>query len=745
MAGASSTPIYRNTSSFKIRSRSNTNTEANQNSTSAGTIAGAKQDQMDPTMDNNMVLRQKSPSPISTQQIDSNGIRSSSSNSSSSSSSNSSNSNGNSNGHSKKSSLSLQPPKSQNHRRSQSFLTQLTNHVRNLSSDTQSNGALFNDGSLNTGVADSPMSKLSAPNSGISGNGNSLSKDLSPAKGKMSPLNSPAGSFLASPVKVSGVAAGPDTNDLILEINDDVDIDSLLHNGALPNGVPKLSGHNTSRRGENLSIRTTLEDSNIGNDNENNNGRSNGISNDPTGNGRVNNNNINSANNNDGSFFRKLNNHYPNLRITISSILLWYTFSMGISVYNRWMFSSENLDFRYPIIITSFHQLILTLLAIGTLVLFPSFRLSTKNYKKIPNKELNLDDSDGGDDLLENNTLSYTMPIKEYIFKIFPCSLASAGDIGLGNVAFRFITLSLYTMVKTSALIFVLLWGVFFRLEKLTLRIFTIVCIMTFGVSMMVWGQHDSSSKVPVTTSTATGTAAIENSADTIANTFNQYPKANQMVKRLYYQIRETGELKSSHIIFIGVTLVLLSACMSGLRWALTQIMLKKNQRTKNPILTMLYISPGMCGILFVVGTVVEGVSNFLNAEIWEVKGVGTTIILILIPGFLAFFMTLSEYVLLQYASLLTLSIAGIFKELLTIFVSWVVFGDELTFINILGLTITFADIVWYNVYRFQQNAELAKNCAGGANGGAGGSSLQSRTIDNEFVDIEMNSININY
>ncbi|ODQ48796.1 hypothetical protein PICMEDRAFT_27647, partial [Pichia membranifaciens NRRL Y-2026] len=309
----------------------------------------------------------------------------------------------------------------------------------------------------------------------------------------------------------------------------------------------------------------------------------------------------------------------------IFSILLWYAFSMGISVYNRWMFSSENLDFRYPIIITSFHQLILSLLAICTLIMFPSFRLSTVKYRR-------------------------------YVTKILPCSIASAGDIGLGNAAFRFITLSLYTMVKTSALIFVLLWGVFFKLEKLTVRIFTIVCVMTFG--------------------------------------------------RLFYEIRETGELKGSHIIFIGVSLVLLSACMSGLRWALTQITLKKNKRTKNPILTMLYISPGMCCVLFLVGTVVEGVSNFLNAEIWEAKGVGMTIVLILIPGLLAFFMTLSEYVLLQYASLLTLSIAGIFKELLTIFVSWVVFGDELSFINIIGLSITFADIVWYNVYRFQQNAE---------------------------------------
>ncbi|GMF54625.1 unnamed protein product [[Candida] boidinii] len=88
--------------------------------------------------------------------------------------------------------------------------------------------------------------------------------------------------------------------------------------------------------------------------------------------------------------------------------------------------------------------------------------------------------------------MSYLLSPKEYLTKILPCSLASAGDIGLGNTSFRFITLSLYTMIKTSSLVFVLLWGVLFKLERMTLRILTIVIIMTFGVMMMVVGQHDS-------------------------------------------------------------------------------------------------------------------------------------------------------------------------------------------------------------------------------------------------------------
>lgn len=365
------------------------------------------------------------------------------------------------------------------------------------------------------------------------------------------------------------------------------------------------------------------------------------------------------------SLIKNLYIHYPNLNIIIISIILWYILSMTISVYNRWMFSTEKLNFKYPIIITSFHQLLLTFLSIISLIIFPKFRLNTNTNNNSTGEKLN-----------------YIIPLKEYISKILPCSIASAGDIGLGNTSFRFITLSLYTMVKTSSLIFVLLWGVFFKLEKLTFKIFLIVIVMIGGVSMMIYGQNDNHSEI----------------------------------------------IKSTNFVFIGILLVLISSCMSGLRWALTQIMLKRNKHTKNPILTMLYVSPGMFIFLLIVGIIVEGFKNFLNADIWLNKGTLITVILIIIPGFLAFLMTIAEYTLLQNASLLTLSIAGIFKELLTIFVSWVIFDDKLSLLNIIGLIITFSDIICYNIYRYNENDNLMKN-------------NQLDKVDNEFVDIEMDNV----
>ncbi|KAG7933924.1 hypothetical protein KL934_002846 [Ogataea polymorpha] len=391
------------------------------------------------------------------------------------------------------------------------------------------------------------------------------------------------------------------------------------------------------------------------------------------------------------SFLLNIKRAYPHLGITMMSIISWYGFSLSISLYNRWMFSNKNLDFSFPIIITSFHQCILFLLSMLTLAMIPRFRLNYhfQTHYASEAEHLNSDNANSSDELNElletkkPEQLDYRMPVREYLTKILPCSVASAGDIGLGNTAFRFISLSLYTMIKTSSLVFVLLWGVLFKLERMTWRIVSIVLIMTIGVIMMVWGQHeDDSEPTPIPNTPAAGQIVADPDED----------MSSRIMRRLL-----SRETKAAHLIFLGSILVLGSACMS---------------RTTNPILTILYLSPAMSVVLLIMGSLVEGLRSFARSPIWEEKGFGLTCLLILIPGLLAFFMTLSEFVLLQYATLLTLSIAGIFKELLTIFTSWLLFGDKLTFVNLVGLAITLADIVWYNFYRFDeiQNETTTKN-----------------------------------
>ena len=82
------------------------------------------------------------------------------------------------------------------------------------------------------------------------------------------------------------------------------------------------------------------------------------------------------------------------------------------------------------------------------------------------------------------------------------------------------------------------------------------------------------------------------------------------------------------------------------------------------------------------------------------------TLLLLVIPGVLAFMMTVCEFKLLQVAPVTTMLVAGIFKELITILLLSVIFGDRLSALNWAGLVVTFLDIVWYNFFRLRQQAE---------------------------------------
>lgn len=308
----------------------------------------------------------------------------------------------------------------------------------------------------------------------------------------------------------------------------------------------------------------------------------------------------------------------------------WYTFLLVLSVYNKWMFGDVGLDFRFPILITACHQVVLC--GISALILYLKPQLRPQHART-------------------NFAQMFVIDARAYFTQIVPCSVALAADIGLSNVLLKFILLSLYTMLKTLSLVFVLIFGLLFRLEKFNWRLVVIVAIMTVLVAMM----------------------------------------------------GKTPEAGSKHDP-VGVICILVALCMLGLRWLLTQILLKRNHNpyTNTSFSTIFYVLPGMALLLFVVGLFAEGWGDFVAAEVWQDKGVALTLVLMLFPGVLAFAMTYCEFMLLKVAQVLTMLIAGMLKEVLTIVASTVLFGDKLSGLNVVGLVLTLADVLWYNLYRYQ-------------------------------------------
>lgn len=205
-------------------------------------------------------------------------------------------------------------------------------------------------------------------------------------------------------------------------------------------------------------------------------------------------------------------------------------------------------------------------------------------------------------------------------------------------------------MCKSSVLGFVLLFAIIFRLEKPSWKLGGIILVMTAGVVMMVAGE----------------------------TAFN----------------------------IVGFALLMTASFSSGLRWSLTQILLRRTPATSNPFASLFFLTPIMFLVLLVIAFPAEGLGPLIAGfeKLSESKGLLMGILILLFPGVLAFLMTASEFALLQRTSVVTLSVCGIFKEVITIAAASFVFGDApLTPINIAGLLITICAIAAYNYIRIKK------------------------------------------
>ncbi|KAJ1827464.1 hypothetical protein LPJ56_001650 [Coemansia sp. RSA 2599] len=300
--------------------------------------------------------------------------------------------------------------------------------------------------------------------------------------------------------------------------------------------------------------------------------------------------------------------------LSLLYMLMWYTFSSMLSVYNKWLFGNSERDFSFPLFVSSVHMMVQYCLAALCLRLFPRLRPSQ------------------------------TPTMGTYLTRAVPCGLASAMDIGLSNISLRTITLTFYTMCKSSALGFVLVFAFLFGLERVRLVLVAIIAVISVGVVLMAAGEVD--------------------------------------------------------FVWAGFIEAIASSAMSGLRWSLTQILLSQARfGMNNPVATMSKLMPVIGSSLFVFSLILEHPFS----EIPKNKNMQTTESIVLIAslmvlgGVLAFAMVLSEFLLISRTSVVTLSIGGMLRDVLMVAMAHFIFGDTMTFVNVCGLMVALFGIGLYN------------------------------------------------
>lgn len=119
---------------------------------------------------------------------------------------------------------------------------------------------------------------------------------------------------------------------------------------------------------------------------------------------------------------------------TSALILLYFSLSIGLTFYQRWLLQR----LRFPLFVTTGHLFVKFLASLF-------FRTLYECYTKKPR---------------------VTLDWYNYCTKVAPVGLASGFDVAFSNWGLELITISLYTMTKSTAIIFILIFALTFNLEK---------------------------------------------------------------------------------------------------------------------------------------------------------------------------------------------------------------------------------------------------------------------------------------
>ncbi|EUB63993.1 Solute carrier family 35 member C2 [Echinococcus granulosus] len=255
-----------------------------------------------------------------------------------------------------------------------------------------------------------------------------------------------------------------------------------------------------------------------------------------------------------------------------------------------------------------------------------------------------------------------------------PKCIASALDIGLSNWSFEFITISLYTMTKSTSVIFILIFAIVFKLEKLSIPIVAIVLSISTGLFMFTY--------------------------------------------------------ESTQFDLKGFTLVLIASALSGIRWTTAQKVTQQSEfcfvdfhtlflyvshtilGLSNPIDVIYHTQPWMALVLLPLAFSLEG-DEFLTSPFLfrshDYLGTCRTLGYFVFGACLAFGLEVAEFLVVCNSSSLTLSIAGIFKEVVTLYLAAAVNGDQYSPTNIAGLVICLAGICLHVAIRFFKHTAILR------------------------------------
>ncbi|KAL3137738.1 hypothetical protein ABBQ38_005002 [Trebouxia sp. C0009 RCD-2024] len=318
----------------------------------------------------------------------------------------------------------------------------------------------------------------------------------------------------------------------------------------------------------------------------------------------------------------------------LALILTWYFFSTLLSLWNRKLVGEGHGvfgkgAFPAPLMMTAFQFAIQNLLCRGVLKL----------------------------GIVQRSANAVELNWHQYFRQVFPNGICTGLDIGLSNFSLALITLSFYTMCKSTVPVFLLGFAFLWGIERPSWSLAGVVGIISCGLLLLVYGESN----------------------------FNP----------------------------LGFAVVMTASMLSGLRWTITQVLLQGTPGSSGhgasggPVEVLLQLTPVMATTVALMSLLVEHLWDRLPGSPYFASPahVGVTALILCVGALLAFMMVWVEFTVIAQTSALTFMVAGTFKEVVTVMAAVLFLGEDFYLINALGLGVLIMGVFWFNYLKYKKVA----------------------------------------
>lgn len=399
----------------------------------------------------------------------------------------------------------------------------------------------------------------------------------------------------------------------------------------------------------------------------------------------------------------------------LAAIGVWFSISMFISSFNKYFFGEyQNKPYslaNLPLFSTGFRNI--EFFIISGFIVSNSFLYMKWKFSRLIShiSKGKFETSEEKVKLVRPKFPSLGIFFRKY----FACSLLTAIDIGMADTSLRFLTLSMYIILKSSTPIFVLIMAHYCGFENLTKRTFIVIVIMCIGMVLMGMekiGEHSQ----PHDTKFYLGyflavfgsviTALRWGLTQYLINDKHHLSKA----RPTGMELKNLANEKEDQNIEIPLSLAKASTIKGSKDGEITIVEMKSvdgntNHKEHPHFVNILFIlTPTTAIFLLTASLILERPYSTLP----EIPNPSNSLAvgLIGITGFFIFFILYAEYWILEKKGIVFLSVCNVLREVLVLIVAAILFGDSYNAYTTSGLILCLLSIIYYNYLKVTQTSQ---------------------------------------